>query len=299
MTSGMIKSIKRKFRSEGLGGLVRGAVHKIVPRRLRGYRKYLAYFEGRIGVEVGGPSLVFGRRGLFPAYQVAACIDNFNFHNETTWEGIITQGRTFFFDKNRPPGRQYIAEAGNLIERKSDSYDFVLSSHMLEHTANPLLALSEWMRVLKPRGALLLVVPHKEGTFDHRRPTTSLDHLVEDFERKTAEDDLTHLPEILEFHDLDLDPGVEGIEAFKARSEKNPENRCLHQHAFDTRLTVQAIDLTGFQIHAVEPIRPCHIVVIATKLDDGRKPDNRCFLLPDADYCKSSPFWSDRIPCTA
>ncbi len=299
MTIGMIESIKRKFRSEGLSGLLRGAMRKIVPRRLHCYRKYLACFEGKIGLEVGGPSLVFGRRGLFPVYRVAACIDNLNFHDETTWEGIITQGRTFFFDKNRLPGSQYIAEAGNLIAQRSDSYDFVLSSHMLEHTANPLLALSEWMRVLRPRGALLLVVPHKDGTFDHRRPTTSLAHLIEDLERKTTEDDLTHLPEILELHDLDLDSGVEGIEAFKARSEKNPENRCLHHHVFDTRLTVQAIDSTGLQIHVVEPIRPYHIVVIATKLDDGRKPDNRCFLLPDADYCKSSPFLSDRIPCTA
>ena len=30
-------------------------------------------------------------------------------------------------------------------------------------------------------GALLLVVPHREGTFDHRRPVTELEHLVADF----------------------------------------------------------------------------------------------------------------------
>ena len=47
-----------------------------------------------------------------------------------------------------------------------------------------------------------LVVPHKDKTFDHNRPVTSLNHLEEDLDNDVDEDDLTHLPEILELHDL-------------------------------------------------------------------------------------------------
>jgi hypothetical protein len=64
----------------------------------------------------------------------------------------------------------------------------VLSSHCLEHVANPILALREWLRVMTPDGTLVLVLPHKEGTFDHQRPTTTLGHMIDDYER---EDDMT------------------------------------------------------------------------------------------------------------
>jgi SAM-dependent methyltransferase len=42
------------------------------------------------------------------------------------------------------------------------SYDFVYSSHLLEHLPNVELALSNWWRVLKPGGYLLLYLPHRD-----------------------------------------------------------------------------------------------------------------------------------------
>ena len=32
-------------------------------------------------------------------------------------------------------------------------------------------------------GILILICPHKEGTFDHLQPTTDLAHLLSDFEK--------------------------------------------------------------------------------------------------------------------
>ena len=71
-------------------------------------------------------------------------------------------------------------------------------SHCIEHIANPLKAISEWKRILKDNGLILLIVPHKDKTFDHNRPITSLSHLIEDMKTDVQEDDSTHLPEILE-----------------------------------------------------------------------------------------------------
>ena len=165
-------------------------------------------------------------------------------------------------------------------------YDFVISSHCIEHLANPLRGLAEWIRVLKPGGILVLVFPHKDRTFDHRRPVTSLNHLAEDFAANMGEDDMTHLEEILELHDFERSPGVEGIEEFRQRSIRNLENRCLHHHVFDTRLAAEIVNHMGLQIDAVELFHPFHITVTARKpMGQDQPVNNELFGMLDADFC--------------
>ena len=43
-----------------------------------------------------------------------------------------------------------------------EAYDFVYTSHILEHIGNPTLALKNWWRILKPGGHLILYVPHRD-----------------------------------------------------------------------------------------------------------------------------------------
>lgn len=244
------------------------------------------------GLEIGGPSQVFGPRGMLPVYTLAGGIDNCTFARSTIWEGAVAEGDCFRFHPGKPAGRQYILEGTDLVAVPSGSYAFVLSSHMLEHTANPLRALADWARVLKPGGALVLVVPHRDGMFDHRRPVTTLEHLVEDYERQTSEDDLTHLPEILELHDLSQDPGVSDATAFRERAVRNAEVRSLHHHVFDTRLVAAAVVRSGFEMVALELVRPYHIVVVARKPPSG----SRRVALSSADIARvlrRSPFPTD------
>mgnify|MGYP001544673260 CR=1 FL=1 len=42
------------------------------------------------------------------------------------------------------------------------TYDFVYSSHCLEHMHNPTVALENWWRILKPGGYLFVAVPDAE-----------------------------------------------------------------------------------------------------------------------------------------
>jgi len=44
----------------------------------------------------------------------------------------------------------------------SQSLDFVYSSHLLEHMADPEKVLREWWRVVKPKGCMVLYLPHED-----------------------------------------------------------------------------------------------------------------------------------------
>jgi SAM-dependent methyltransferase len=248
----------------------------------------------RSGLEIGGPSFGFGSKGFLPLYPAISKLDNCNFGYKTVWEGSLSEGFNFQFDPNKPKGRQYVAEATDLNSIPDKTYDFVISCHALEHTANPLRALKEWVRILKDDGGAVLVLPHKEETFDHRRPVTTLQHLIEDLQNNTPEDDRTHLQEVLELTDLDRDWGLLDPNDFKQRCEKNFENRCIHQHVFVTSLVVQMFDYLGMQVLSAESLRPLHIIVSARKLPLGQIPKNEPFLNANAPWRKNSPFKIDR-----
>ncbi|MGA1791369.1 MAG: methyltransferase domain-containing protein [bacterium] len=186
-------------------------------------------------------------------------------------------------------------EGAELSGIPSESYDFVLSSHTLEHIANPLRALYEWMRILKNDGIMVLILPHKDGTFDHLRPVTNLEHLINDFEQDVGEDDLSHLPEILRFHDLKMDPPAGNIDEFRKRSENNFVNRCLHHHVFDTRMAISMMDYIGLRISSIEAILPFHIIGIGKKVESGRSINNPFILDGEIDLRCESPFPSDQV----
>jgi SAM-dependent methyltransferase len=275
-------------------------ITRILPRPLRRdharcYRWCRKQLAGKRGLELGGPSPIFRRRGALPVYARVGRLDNCNFSGHTIWEGAIAAGQTYRYHKRRPPGRQYIAEATDLQAIPAGSYDFVLSSHTLEHSANPLRVLAECRRVLGPSGVLVLILPHKDRTFDHRRPVTALDHLIDDYRRGTTEADLTHLPEILALHDLAMDPPAGNPEAFRLRSERNLENRCLHQHVFSSSTVAEMLDYMGWQMHALEPRLPFDIIALASICRPGESPRNAAFLGLQAGWRQTSPFPSDHL----
>jgi SAM-dependent methyltransferase len=262
------------------------------PDRLR-MRRHAKSFSGR-GLEIGGPSESFATDGLFPVYAAAATIDNVTYSDKTHWEGEVQGGRTFRFHVAKDPGNQYVMEAGAVDGLLPATYDFIISSHMLEHAANPIATLRVWQRVLREEGLLLLILPHRDGSFDHRRPVTNLAHLLEDAKRAVSEDDQTHLEEILALHDLSRDPSQSSRAAFERWIGQNGVNRGAHHHVFDTRLAVQMLDAVGMQMIDVETAMPHHIVLLAKKIGAGIVPDNASFLARSASAYLNSPFESDQ-----
>lgn len=239
--------------------------------------------KGAAALEPGGPSAAFGRWGLVPVYSRLAALDTLDYAAQTLWSGGV-HGHI----RSR---RQLIGEAGKLDGVPDETYDALLASHVVEHLANPLGALAEWQRVVRPGGYMLLIVPHRDGTFDHRRPLTSLAHLQADAARDTGEDDLTHLEEILKLHDIARDPGAPSREVFERRCRENASSRAMHHHVFISRTAVDMCRAAGLDVLLVRPLLPHNIVCFCRvgqpHRDDLGEQELSAIL-------SSSPFASDR-----
>ena len=282
------------YKTSGITALFTLAWYRLASKKAKCYFLCSKLLSNKIGLEIGGPSSIFKKGHILPIYPIISKLDNCDYAKSTIWNDKILSDMTFKYDKNRIAGKQYIFEATDLKFLKSETYDFIITSHVLEHIANPLLALFEWIRVLKEEGILLLVLPHKDGTFDHKRNVTEMSHLIKDFKSEIEETDLTHLPEILSLHDLHLDPGINDMIAFKKRCEKNFENRGLHHHVFDTSLLIEILNFLNLHILALEHFLPYHIIAIAKKIPARTFSNNEEYFGENADYRKNSPFLSDK-----
>lgn len=76
---------------------------------------------------------------------------------------------------------------GGCLPFKSNSQDFIVSSHVLEHFPDPISALLEWGRVIKSGGIIFMIIPHKDRTFDRDSPRTTLEHLINDYYNKETQ----------------------------------------------------------------------------------------------------------------
>ena len=68
--------------------------------------------------------------------------------------------KTFAKTLNIEPPADVVADGANL-PFKDNSVDYIVNSHTLEHIENTEAVLVEWIRVLKPKGLLLSIVPDK------------------------------------------------------------------------------------------------------------------------------------------
>lgn len=76
----------------------------------------------------------------------------------------------------------YVADGFELSCVNSDSQDFIIANHVLEHAPNPLQVLLNWSSALKTGGFIFITLPVAEKNFDKGRKITSAEHVVEDYE---------------------------------------------------------------------------------------------------------------------
>lgn len=116
------------------------------------------YLDGLRGIEIGGSA-----------------------HNSFGIKGCINIDYAKDAENNDPKSNRMkvdVVARGEVLPFADDSLGYVLSSHVLEHCYDVIGTLKEWMRVVRPGGYIVFVVPHKERTFDKDRDRTPLLDLI-------------------------------------------------------------------------------------------------------------------------
>ncbi len=126
----------------------------------------LKLLEGLSGVELGAASHnPFGVNALNVAPK---------FDEQFYTENQVKMGET-------PTPIDLYGEATH-IPVADQSQDFVLSSHVFEHIPNPILALLEWQRVIKPGGYVVMVVPQPNALLGDNRPLSTYEQLIQAYQ---------------------------------------------------------------------------------------------------------------------
>lgn len=135
------------------------------------------YLDGMKGIEIGGSAHnPFGLNTINIDYT-----DKITTYKE---EEIKLCGESLKVDVIAP---------GDELPFKDNSYDFVISSHVIEHFFDPIKALKEWRRVASKY--IFIIAPHKDRMFDRDKPTTTLQTLIDRHSGKikdTDPDDHSH-----------------------------------------------------------------------------------------------------------
>lgn len=282
-----LSRLRDTWRSQGTLGSLQSARDRWMGTRSSLARQAQTVTAGARALEVGGPSRHFRRRGMLPLYASMRTVDNINFSRRTLWSDGLRDGGPYA-PEGVPVGIQLLREATDLRDIPDHYYDVVLSSHCLEHIANPLRALQEWRRICRPSGHLCLVVPHRDRTFDWHRPVTSIEHLRSDALNNVEEDDDTHFEEVLRYHDLRRDPGARSAMEFQRRVADNWAIRGVHHHVFDLRTAVLLVSEAGWTPVAAEARRPHDILIL------GQSSTNTPAEYEPKVVFRGSPFRSDR-----
>lgn len=83
----------------------------------------------------------------------------------------------------------HVEAEADALPLPSESEDFVLSSHVVEHCPDFVRALLEWYRVLKPGGVLYLTTPKRDAApSDRGKPLTSWEHVAGDFDNRQTQE---------------------------------------------------------------------------------------------------------------
>jgi SAM-dependent methyltransferase len=138
---------------------------------------------------------------------------------------------------------------GDEVPYSDETFDFIISEHVLEHITNPIKAMKEWLRVLKPGGKFFIVLPHKDRNNDCHRELTTLEHLMEDFKKDIPYNDDFHFNEWWEkVVQKDLMP-----EHYKHMKKTDLLNSAsIHHHVWTEKEIVELFQYLDLEIEFVD-----------------------------------------------
>ena len=147
----------------------------------------------------------------------------------------------------------FVDDAQHLRLIFDGAYDLLVAAHAIEHLGNPLLALSHWLRVVRPGGHLAIFLPDacSPNMMDRSRLAMPAAHYVAEYKSGRSEAHEEELAvSVLRFvrlfnssNQFDPEPGYKSIEALSAerlrsfaREVQRPNFRGLgHMHAWSAK----------------------------------------------------------------
>lgn len=217
--------------------------------------------KGKKGLEINGPHKVLSGLKL---YESADSLDNLVYDGNNL---LNNEKKEYKFYGKTIPGYEYYGDVLNMNMISDASYDFVFVPYVLEHLVNPLKALKEITRILKPNGICFLVFPWRKETGDHKRNVTNFDELVQHYNDNRDETDVRdHLNELVNNYDLTRDPKIHTVEQLVDNAMNNNEKRALHIHVFDSELINKCLQYFNYKVIDTQLVYPYHQIVVA-KLD--------------------------------
>jgi SAM-dependent methyltransferase len=143
-------------------------------------------------------------------------------------------------------------DADGLTLFSDNSQDFVIASHVLEHLAAPIWAISEFIRVVRPDGYIVLVLPDRRFTFDSNRDPTSLEHVKREYVDAVREVDDLHIREFLAKTGGGMNPSAAELALHRERSI---HAHCWTESEFDELLNELIVNC-GFSFAVEETYGP-------------------------------------------
>ena len=194
-------------------------------------------------IEIGGPSL--HNYWIPKFYDISSEIDILNYSDENNISlnfGCGLNNKTLnnkcnFIRTNNT--EEYILQNLN-------KYDVLVTSHVLEHQANPLKQLLLWKKLLKPNGFMIHVLPEKEHTSDKLRKITNFDKILLKFKNNVQEDDISEIDELIDctchlhlydktiiLTENEINYNRNLLQYYKNNKDIVAKSNPLHQHVYD------------------------------------------------------------------
>ncbi len=147
-----------------------------------------------------------------------------------------------------------LGDAATLEGIDENTYDFLISAHVIEHMRNPIQAFEQWCRVVRPHGKIYLVVPDKRVTFDKHRARTTLPHMVLDYRDPCAKRDYEHYLDFA-YH---VSHKKDAEEALSHADHMVAIDYSIHFHVFIPCDVIELLRWISTNIHRIEILEgPC------------------------------------------
>lgn len=134
------------------------------------------YLDGLKGIEIGAAA--------HNPFNIPGCVfvDRTDDPND-----IFKQGSYELCNKIQPVD---IVAEGDDLPFEDESQEYVLTSHVLEHFFDPIKAIKEWFRVLKPGGFIFMIVPTSRALSGEDRPPTQINELIDRHEGRIKPEEI-------------------------------------------------------------------------------------------------------------